>query len=58
MDKSLLFAFRLFVGCLDGVQCVCARMLAILHTETFMSFHFDPSLISRLITDSDLYRIK
>ena len=33
-------------------------MLAILHTEMFMTFACDPSPISRLITDSALDRIK
>ena len=33
-DKILLYAFLLFVGCVDGVQSVCARIVAILHTET------------------------
>ena len=34
------------------------RVVAIVHIETFVTFGFDPSLISRLITDTDLDRIK
>ena len=56
--KILPYAFLLLVGCVDGVQFVCLRMVAIFHTETFVTFHFDLSLISRLINDSDLNRIK
>ena len=44
-DKILLYVFLVFVGCVDGVQCICARMVAI-HTETLLTFHFDPSSIS------------
>ena len=41
------------------VYSVLARyMVTILHIETFVTFDFDPSLISRLITDSDLDQIK
>ena len=40
-----LDAFVLFVGYDDGVQCVFVRMAAILHNETFVTFHFDPSLL-------------
>ena len=47
-----------FVGSVDGVQRVCARMMAILHNETFVTFDFDPSFFSRQITDSDLDQIK
>ena len=32
-DKILQYAFLLFVGCVADVQCVCAGMVAILHTE-------------------------
>ena len=45
---------RFLVGCIDGVQRVCRRMVAILFIETFMTFDFDTSLTSRLIMDSDL----
>ena len=38
----------------DGVHLVCMQMVAILYIETFVTFDFDPSLISRLITDSNL----
>ena len=41
---------------LVGVQFVC--MMVVFHIETFVTFDFDPSLISRLITDSDLDQIK
>ena len=42
----------------DGVQRFCASMVAILHIAIFMTFDFYPSLIFRIITDSDLDRIK
>ena len=32
-----------FVGFIDGVQRVCARMVAILDIETFVTFEFKPS---------------
>ena len=38
----------------NRVQCVYTQMVTILHTETFATFDFDPSLISRQITDSRL----
>ena len=52
------------IGTLNGKSyCMCffflsdahvfARMAAILHIEIFVTFDWDPSLISRLITDSD-----
>ena len=47
-----------FVGCVDSVLHVCAQMVAILHIETFVTFDFNPSLISKLITDSNLDQIK
>ena len=52
------FFFFFLVWCVDGVQCICALMVAILHIETFVIFDFDPSLILRLITDFDLNQIK
>ena len=55
--ESLLQAFLLFVGCVDDVQCVCARVVAIIYSETFVTFHLDSFIISRLITDSDLDQI-
>ena len=48
----------LFVRCLDSIQCTCALMVTILHIKKFVTFDLDPSLISRLITDSDLGQIK
>ena len=33
-------------------------MVALLHIETFVTFDFEPSLISRVITESDLDQIK
>ena len=48
------FFFFLFIylsilsGAIDSVQCVCARMVAIPHIEIFVTFDFEPSLISRL----------
>ena len=45
------------VGCVDGEQCVCGRMMGILYIEPFVN-HLDPSLISRLIIESDFDRIK
>ena len=36
-----------------GVSTVYS-MVAILHTETFVTFDYDPSLISGLKTDNDL----
>ena len=53
--KILLHVF--FSQVLDGAHCVCALMVAILHTQTFILFDFDPSLISRLATDSVLDQI-
>ena len=38
----------------DGVQLVCARMVAIFYTKSILSFSFYPCLILRLITDTDL----
>ena len=32
-----------FVGCVDGVPCVCALVVAILHIETFVTFDFGRS---------------
>ena len=55
MPAALLF---FFVGCFNCVQHVCPQMVAILHIETLVKFDFDLSLISQLITDSDLDRIK
>ena len=55
--SAVLFFFS-FVGCDDGVQCVCARMVAILHIEKFVAFDFNPSLTSKMITDSDLDQIQ
>ena len=45
-----------FVGCVNGVQRVSARMVAILNIEIFVTFDIYPSLITRLITDSNLDR--
>ena len=52
--KILLHVFLLFVWCVDGVQRVYVLMVTIRHIETFVTFDFDPSIISRLITDSHL----
>ena len=50
----LLFSITITIHkIVDGVQRVCARMEAKLHTATFVTFDFDPSLILRLITDMD-----
>ena len=38
----------------DNIKHACARIVAILHIESFVTFSFDPSLISRMISDSDL----
>ena len=56
LNKKILL--HVLVECVDGVQCVCALMVTILNIETFVTFDFGPSLISRLITDSDLGHIK
>ena len=47
-----------FVGCVDGVQYVYVLMVTILDIETFVTFDFDLSVTSRLITDSVLDQIK
>ena len=57
-NKILLYVFLLVVRFGNSVQCVCACMVAILYTETSVTFHFDPSLISKLPTHSDLDWIK
>ena len=31
------------VGCVDGVQRVCAQIVVILHIETFVTFDYDPN---------------
>ena len=42
--KILLYACY-FVGCVNGVQRVCARIVAILYIKTFMTFDdLDPRL--------------
>ena len=41
-NKILLYAFLLSVRCIDNVQCVCAQMVAVLRTETFITFHLTP----------------
>ena len=55
-QKTVKF-YRLvsFILVWKSVNCTAylARIVAILHTETFVTFHFDPFLISRLNTDSD-----
>ena len=51
--KILQYVFLVFIRCVDCIQHVCAWMVALVHIETFVIFDFDPSLISRLITDSD-----
>ena len=43
-----------FARCVNSVHGVCVWMVTILQIETFVAFNFDPSLIARLITDSDL----
>ena len=48
--EILLYALLIFFGCVDGVQGVCARMVAIIHIETVVAFNFHPSLVSRLLT--------
>ena len=54
--RENLTACGFLAGCVVGIQCVC--MLTILYIEMFVTFDFDPSLVSRLITDSDLDHIK
>lgn len=49
---------RYFIGCVDGAQRVCARMVDIFHIETLMTFDFDPCLVSGLIADRDLGRTR
>ena len=46
------------IGYVDGVQCIGELMVTIRNIETFVTFDFDPSFISRVITDSDLDHIK
>ena len=41
--KYCMRFFLFFVGCVNGVQCVCAQIVAILHIETFVTFDFDPT---------------
>ena len=47
------FLVSFIVGCVNGVHRVCARIVVIFHTEAFVTFDFSPSLISKLITESD-----
>ena len=47
--KSYCMRFFFFVWCVNDVQHVCARMVAILHIGTFVTIGSNPSLISRLI---------
>ena len=57
----LVNSFRVTISInkiVNGVQCVCAQIVALLHTETFVTFDFDPSLISRVKPDSNSDRIK
>ena len=46
-EKILLHVFLLFVWFVNGVQHVYVLMVTILHIETFVTFDFDPSIISR-----------
>lgn len=39
-------------------KSTCPQMVATLHSERFVAFYFNPSLRSRLFTDSDFDRIK
>ena len=55
---SLYAFFVVVVGRVDGAGHVCALMVARLHIETFATVEFDPSLVSRPITDPALDRIK
>ena len=53
VSEYFLHSFFLFVGYVDGVMDV-----AILHTETFVNFGVDHSIISSLIIDCDSNQIK
>ena len=55
--KLLLCVFLYFIGCVDGVPGGHSAV-AIIHIEIFLTFCFDPSLTSRLITGCSLNRIK
>ena len=59
MSAFLFFFFFFFCRVRRRcIVCVCARMVAILHFETFVAFDFNPSLTSKMITDSDLDQIQ
>ena len=47
--KILLRVSPFLSGALTVVSPACALMVTILHIETFLTFHFDPSLILILI---------
>ena len=49
--KFLLYEFVFFVGCVDGVQFVCTRIVPVLHIDTFMhSILAPPSFLDGLLT--------
>ena len=56
--ENLTVCVSVFVRCVDGVQGVCARMVTILHTETFLTFDVDPSLFQDQLLPPDLGLIK
>ena len=45
---NLTACVSFLVGCIGGVQCVFALAVTIFHIETFVTFDFDPFLISRV----------
>ena len=55
--KSLLHLFHFLASALT-LHSVCELMVTIINIETFVTFAFDPFLVLRLITDSDLDRMK
>ena len=48
---NLTVCVSFFLGCVNGAQRVCVRLVAILHIETFVTFGFDPFPILKVITD-------
>lgn len=62
-EKIFPFSLRLrviitIIKTVEDVQCACARMAAKLHIATFVTSDFDPSPVSRQITDSSLDQTK
>ena len=43
-EKTLLYVFDFFVGCVNGVQHICAQTVAIHHIEKYVTFDSDPFL--------------